>query len=121
EWAFSLPLTYLVRDGWLKWILRQAVAELLPAEVVWRRHKLGFPFPIEAWLVENKATFFAAVGGSSVACPFVDLRRLAARYDVLARTHPMMLWRAMSVCLWWKRVVLGEELEQPARASAMSV
>ena len=119
DFAFSLPLTYLIRDGWLKWILRKSVEELLPAEVAWRRRKLGFPFPIESWLVENKASFFAAVG-ASVESPFVDLGRLAASYDAMATAQPMMLWRAMSVSLWWKRVVAGEPFEQLARRSALA-
>ena len=79
DFAFSLPLTYLIRDGWLKWILRKSVEELLPAEVAWRRRKLGFPFPIESWLVENKASFFAAVGGIrrvSVCRPRTSRREL---------------------------------------------
>jgi hypothetical protein len=101
----------------LKWILRKAVADLLPPEVTYRRRKLGFPFPLEAWLVENKANFFAAARGSSVDCPFIDQRKLAAGYDQLARANPTLLWRAMSVCLWWKRVVLGEELGQPPAAT----
>ena len=123
EWAFSLPLTYLIRDGWPKWVLRQAVAELLPAEVVWRKRKLGFPFPIEAWLVANRSPFFAAVETASDECPFIDLKHLASSYDAMVGAHPMMLWRAMSVCLWWKRVVLGEELGRlsPAPARRQSV
>lgn len=110
EFAFSLPLTYLIRDGWLKWILRKSVADLLPQEVTYRRRKLGFPFPLEAWLAENKLAFFAALRGQSEECPFIDLRCLIASYDTLARSNPMLLWRAMSVCLWWKRVVLNEKL-----------
>lgn len=118
EFAFSLPLTYLIRDGWLKWILRRAVADLLPDEVTYRRRKMGFPFPLETWLLENKASFFSAVGGPSEGCPFIDKASLAASYDVLAGANPMLLWRAMIVSLWWKRVVLGEELGSPAPTAA---
>jgi asparagine synthase (glutamine-hydrolysing) len=118
EFALSLPVTYSIRDGWLKWILRRAVEDILPAEVVYRRSKLGFPFPIDAWLAENKARFFQSAGGASTPCPYVDLDRLAAGYDQLIRVEPMMLWRAMSVCLWWKRCVLGEALGDDAPTAA---
>lgn len=118
EFAFSLPTTYLVRDGWLKWILRMAVQDILPAEVCWRRNKLGFPFPLETWLPANKARFFAIVQGAG--CPHVNLTALRERYDALVRTDAPMLWRAMSVCLWWKRCVLGEALDPGAGSSAVA-
>jgi asparagine synthase (glutamine-hydrolysing) len=27
EFAFGLPISYFIRDGWLKWILREAMKE----------------------------------------------------------------------------------------------
>lgn len=120
ELAFSLPVTYLIRDGWTKWILRQAVADILPDEVTFRRSKLGFPFPIQSWLAENKEKFFAAAGHVSEPCPYVDLVSLASSYDRLIGTDPDMLWRAMSVSLWWKRCVLREPLEAAVPARVLS-
>jgi hypothetical protein len=110
DYALSLPLTYSIRDGWLKWLLREAVADILPEEVAFRRRKLGFPFPLEAWLIRNKSNFFIAAGGATVPCPYIDVQRVAEGYDRLAVAQPALLWRAMSVCLWWKRDVLGEPL-----------
>jgi len=40
EFAAWLPLEFRLREGHLKWIMRRAVAPLLPAEVVWRGDKL---------------------------------------------------------------------------------
>ncbi len=51
--AFSMPISYLIRDGWQKWILRKAMEDLLPEDVVWRRQKLGFPFPLQAFLQQH--------------------------------------------------------------------
>jgi asparagine synthase (glutamine-hydrolysing) len=120
EFAFSLPVTYLIKDGWFKWILRKATRDLLPEEVTYRRRKLGFPFPIEPWLVENKEKFFSAMRETSEPCPYIEVQRLAAVYDSVVARHPMMLWRAMSVCLWWKRCVLGEELYGSDRGSSVA-
>jgi asparagine synthase (glutamine-hydrolysing) len=110
EYACLLPVSYSIRDGWLKWILRRSVEDILPEEVTYRRSKQGFPFPIESWLTANKERFFRAAGGASTPCPYVDMAQLAANYDQLKRDDAMMLWRAMSVCLWWKRCVLAESL-----------
>jgi asparagine synthase (glutamine-hydrolysing) len=52
--AFSLPLDYLVHDGWQKWIVRKTVEPLLPAEVVWRKRKMGFPYPFTRFFNESK-------------------------------------------------------------------
>lgn len=108
DYVFRLPVTYLIRDGWHKWILRKAMGPLLPGQITWRKRKMGFPFPIREWLAHSKAVFFGATHG--VDCPFLDANVLRKHYDSLSQTSPNYLWRAMSVTLWWKRCVLGEEL-----------
>jgi asparagine synthase (glutamine-hydrolysing) len=108
DYVFRLPVTYLIRDGWHKWILRKAMAPLLPEQITWRKRKMGFPFPIRDWLAHSKNVFFGTTRG--LDCPFLDADALRERYDALSQTNPNYLWRAMSVALWWKRCVLGEEL-----------
>ncbi len=108
EYSMRLPIGYLVRDGWMKWILRKAVDDLLPEEVTWRRQKLGFPFPWTTWARENRQRFFAIVKG--LDCPYLVLPELEREYDGLAVRNPALLWRLMSVALWWKRCILNEAL-----------
>lgn len=50
EFVFSLPDSFLLRDGWTKWILRKSISDLLPSEVVWRIEKVGFEPPQTDWL-----------------------------------------------------------------------
>jgi asparagine synthase (glutamine-hydrolysing) len=45
EYVFSIPAVYKIRHGWTKWLLRLAVRDLLPPEIVWRKDKLGFVAP----------------------------------------------------------------------------
>ena len=47
DYVFSLPGIYKIRHGWTKWLLRRAVEDLLPPDIVWRTDKLGFATP--AW------------------------------------------------------------------------
>jgi len=63
EFAFSLPVELLIRDGWMKWLLRKAMEDVLPSEVVWRRKKGGFPFPLGPWLVRHEARILAMLAG----------------------------------------------------------
>lgn len=48
--CFGLPIGSKIRDGYSKAILRRALGDLLPQEVVTRTSKMGFVSPIEDWL-----------------------------------------------------------------------
>jgi asparagine synthase (glutamine-hydrolysing) len=91
ELGFRLPLTYLIRNGWRKWILRKAMEDVLPREVVWRKNKMGFPFPDERFQEESNRIMDTILSGASN--PFVDL----SQKQSLKRN-----WRAMSFILWYE-------------------
>jgi asparagine synthase (glutamine-hydrolysing) len=50
EFVFSLPAHFKIREGWTKWILRQSMEDVLPAEIVYRRDKTGFEPPQRVWM-----------------------------------------------------------------------
>ncbi len=108
DFVFRLPSGYLIRDGWHKWIFRQAMKDLLPPEITWRKRKMGFPFPIREWLGASRNTYLALA--KDIDCPFIDKRIMREKFDILSAKDPYYLWRAMSVTLWWKRTVLGQPL-----------
>ena len=54
EFCTQLPPEYLIHNGWHKHVLRKAVEEYVPSGVIWRRNKMGFPFPYREWLVASK-------------------------------------------------------------------
>ena len=54
EFALSLPPNFLYRDGIKKAVLRDAVRDLVPPEILTRRDKIGFETPQARWL-ENRA------------------------------------------------------------------
>lgn len=106
--CFQLPATYLIRHGWQKWILRKAMNNLLPPAVAWRRKKMGFPFPLDAWLMASMGRVVQAV--KHLDCPYLDHAKLTANYSSLAAGDAPTLWRAISVALWWRRCVRGDNL-----------
>ena len=110
EYAFTLPAGFLIRDGWSKWILRQAMQDLLPHEVLWRTHKLGFPFPYRDWLQDSKVILLSNL--RSLDCPYLNVSHLCAAYDGMAERHPKALWRLASLGLWWRRVIENKEIVQ---------
>jgi asparagine synthase (glutamine-hydrolysing) len=50
EFIFSLPAHFKIRQGFGKWILRKAMEPYLPANVVWRKGKVGFEPPQQQWI-----------------------------------------------------------------------
>jgi asparagine synthetase B (glutamine-hydrolysing) len=108
EFAFSLPPEYLIRKGWHKWILRIAMEQVLPPEVVWRRAKMGFPFPLEDWLLASRAQIAANLADAD--CPYIHFQGLMECYEASARDSPFALWRIVNLGLWWRRVIQGRPI-----------
>ena len=91
EVATRLPTTYLIRDGWHKWILRKAMEDILPADVVWRRVKLGFPYPYERFFETYRDVIELIL--SSAKNPYVDFSH---------RDNIRTNWRVISFILWYE-------------------
>jgi asparagine synthase (glutamine-hydrolysing) len=49
EFLFSLPPHFKIRNGWTKWLLRKTTEKYLPAEITWRKDKVGFDPPQKLW------------------------------------------------------------------------
>jgi asparagine synthase (glutamine-hydrolysing) len=50
EYVFKLPERLLLKDGWTKWILRDAFKEIVPSAITMRVDKLAYMPPQEKWL-----------------------------------------------------------------------
>ena len=103
EFAFSAPPEYLVEAGQTKRILRDAVRDLVPDEILARRDKVDFQPPQARWLAEPRAR-------ALVASVLLDpAGRASGRYDADAVEadlraggwrDPDGLWRVLNVELW---------------------
>jgi len=81
EHIFSLPLSFLIHDGWTKWIFRKALEGQLPSEVQWRKDKKGFVTPEGVWLREGKDHIVEVLGGRLLSEKYLDGRVLRERLD----------------------------------------
>jgi asparagine synthase (glutamine-hydrolysing) len=54
QFVFSLPSQHKIHNGWTKWVLRKAVEEKLPREIVWRKDKVGFEPPQKSWMENTR-------------------------------------------------------------------
>lgn len=73
EFAFSPAIRDLkLKNGWAKWCLRKATDGLAPADIIWRRDKMGFGTPepmLVRHLLGQRAANFAVEG---VAADYLD-------------------------------------------------
>jgi asparagine synthase (glutamine-hydrolysing) len=91
EFAFRLPISYLVRNGWHKWILRKAMEDILPTDVAWRRNKMGFPFDFDRFYRKSRAILELIFREADN--PYVNKRLLGSfTCD----------WRVISFLLWYE-------------------
>lgn len=50
EFAYSLPASAKMQNGYTKWILRTAMSGHLPQPIAWQKKKIGYEPPQESWL-----------------------------------------------------------------------
>ncbi len=99
--AYTLPTSYLIRDGWMKWILRKAFEAELPESVVWRKVKMGFPFPLKRWLLSNIEDVRRML--METDAPGVDKARLVDALEYNIQRDANFVWRVLAYATWWKQ------------------
>ncbi len=103
ELAYSLPPEFLYRDGVTKRILRDAVRDIVPAEILDRREKVGFETPEVRWLGTPEAVAQIA---EVVLDPGADIAALlkddALEADIKRGVwrDANAVWRALNLELW---------------------
>jgi asparagine synthase (glutamine-hydrolysing) len=100
ELGLQMPVSYLFKDGWTKYILRKAMEPYLPEQIVWRKIKMGFPFAYRRFLSQHRAQFEPMVSRLGN----VWVRNNEGRdYDEVLDTRPEKLWRLCSTAFWLEK------------------
>lgn len=50
DFCLRLPDDFYVRNGWQKWVLREASGNTIPKKIRWRADKVGYAAPLDIWL-----------------------------------------------------------------------
>lgn len=101
EFVLSLPTEFKIHDGWSKFVQRKASEALLPAEIVWRRDKLGFATPQQTWkraLIDPLRNFIRQADLPS----FIDRARIERliRSDLSNATALSEFWQVIFLLKW---------------------
>lgn len=89
EYAIQLPDNYKIKKTKTKYILREAVKDLMPFEVYSRTDKMGFVAPDDAWLKENSHHIRCQLEEALINLKDLILPELLTQYDsyVAGKSH----------------------------------
>ena len=132
EFAFGPGRDLRFKDGWTKWLLREAATGVVPDSIRWRRDKVGFATPESKWLtalLERRPDLVGVEASRDFLSP-APVRGLAARWRRNGSSGAgarALLWRSVMVELWMRSLpkLVGERAEReghqlPRRAYAGS-
>lgn len=96
EVAVSMNCNFKINDGWTKYCLRKSGIEnkVLPADIAWRKNKIGFESPSKLWLSEkeeNVKEFEKSIFLNTI----IDFRKIKVWDDAT-------YWKVLNVYKWQK-------------------
>jgi asparagine synthase (glutamine-hydrolysing) len=115
EFTARLPERLKLRGRTTKYILREAMKNILPAEIL-TRGKMGFPVPVGAWF---RGQYRGIVDDLVLSPRALDrglfepaaIRSLVARHAA-GEDHSERLWSLVNLEIWHRVVVEGEPADQ---------
>ncbi len=127
EFAARIPDGLKIRGRTQKYILKQAVRDLLPRDIIYRK-KMGFPTPLRQWLLDPRAEpLYAALRSrNGLIAEYLDPREVEAliqRHRSGREDATDRIWRLLNLQLWGDMFITGrrEQLLSSAAASRMKI
>jgi len=119
EFAARIPADQQIKGLAGKFILKEAVADLLPESIIYRK-KMGFPTPWAYWitgpqLTEIESLLLEPRSQARGIFRYDAIQRLFAEHRTHRRDHGNRIWRLLNLELWQRIFVDGES---PASVSA---
>lgn len=105
DFCIRLPDRYLVRNGWQKWVLREAAGDSIPPKIRWRADKVGYAAPLDLWLRDELRSWGheRVTDSRLIGIPGYDRRVLStlwAEHQSGMANHSWSLWRWISLSEW---------------------
>ncbi len=112
EFAMSVPDNLKIRGAQQKYVLKKAVEDLLPREIVYRK-KMGFPTPLRQWLMDSRAAPLLALLGArdGLLAGYVnrgELDSLLARHRSGLIDATDRIWRLLNLQIWGDVFLTGK-------------
>jgi asparagine synthase (glutamine-hydrolysing) len=93
--AVSIKDSLKFKNGYLKYILRKVVTNILPKSIAWRTNKFGFEAPTDMWIDSYKETMMFEIKKSKILEKTVHINdNILNDYNIL--------WRFFNIAIWEK-------------------
>lgn len=117
EFAARIPAAHEIKGMAGKFILKEAVADLLPHDIVYRK-KMGFPTPWAYWLggpqlEEIERLLFEPRTQERRLFQPEGIRNIFAEHRAGHRDHGNRIWRLLNLELWQRVCLDGEPVFPP--------
>jgi asparagine synthase (glutamine-hydrolysing) len=111
EFAARIPDSLKIRGRTQKYVLKEAVGDLLPGTIVHRK-KMGFPTPLRRWLLDPRAEpiYRALRSRDGLLAEHLDLREVEAlidRHRSGREDATDRIWRLANLQLWGDLFLTG--------------
>lgn len=94
EAAFGMQGHFKIKHGWTKHVLRVAMDGLVPKNILWRKIKLGFEAPADAWIKAASASMKSTIGRSAI---LAAMCKDELNFD---KIDNVTFWKLYSIAKW---------------------
>jgi len=106
ELAMSIPEAVKTKNGTLKYILKKAVRNVIPDELIDRK-KQGFGVPVYEWYYTKFGEYVSR-----------EVKEFCSSSDYVSWKEispclPQRGWALLNVALWWKQYIAGTTVTRP--------
>jgi len=113
EFAMRVPDRLKIRGNTQKYILKKAVEDLIPNEILYRK-KMGFPTPLPAWFRNPKAEplWEALCARDGFVASYLDvgaIAKLVERHRSGFEDATDRLWRLLNLQIWGDTFITGRK------------
>jgi len=117
EFLFSLPESYLVgNDGVTKSVLREAMRNIVPQQILDRNDKIGFATPEPDWLfdwVRDRPDILSVPRELSQVINEAELRRMVQEILDGQRAYTSAVWRCVCLISWFNAFFKPRDSQSP--------
>lgn len=109
EYVYSLPESHIFHAGQRKWILRQAISDIVPEMICNRKDKKGFITPESRWLRLGEPhirKIFSRDSGIAAAAylnPQKILESLSSDFKKDTYSQHTQMWRPLNLEVWFRK------------------
>lgn len=102
EFVLSLPADLKTKNGIQKYLLKKAMHDLVPHEVLYGAKK-GFSVPYDYWLRTSLKSYFLKQINTEKASCYIDKVEVLKIYNLHEKekgNYGFLLWKTLILCIW---------------------